>query len=385
MRYLDWSHSLNLEKEINEIYIHRFLFTLAITSISLFIPLYLYELDYSLLQISLFYLVYLGVAAVTAVPFGYLTAKLGYKKTAILSSPLLITFYIALRELTEITPTVYGIALLGGIGMNMYWMAMNAEMTSTSDDEKRGTETGIFFSMPELAAVISPFLGGAIIALQGFNMLYTYAAFTVLASYFPFIYSKERHSGMETSIAQIYNRKHLTDFATFFFQGTIHLGRMMIWPLYLAIIITGAMDIGAIGSLMALGSAIMSITSGKLVDKIETNKIVMIGGLIFSITWLVMSQVTTTQQALIIAFLNGLLSFTINLPVFTKVMENAEKEDILQYLALREIGLATGRVTLILLLIILALQTTSNQLFFVTAFTFIAINTLLTAKISQKL
>lgn len=355
MQLFDWTHHIDLKEEVQEIYLHRFLFKLALATVTIFLPLYLYELGYTIPGILKFFMVYYGLFIVLSWPAAHVAARIGYKHTSFISSPFILGFYLVLRSLDTVSPMVYAAAILGGIGFITYWIGMNSEMARSSHGDRREEETGYFFSMPLIASIISPFLGGLIIATYGFSVLFLFAVLLIMLSYTPFLLSREHSSGMDVSPGAIFNRDHFTDFFVFAARGANGMGKKVLWPLYLAVVVTGALNIGGAGSIMAFGGAIVSVFTGKHVTPDNRGRVLLTGAVLMAASWVVMVFVTTPLQAFAISFANGLVYNITALPLYTEVLEHAEHEDIIEYFAFREIGLCTGRV--IILTVFLAVFT----------------------------
>ncbi len=349
VRFTEWCdvHRIDLQQEIQEIYLHRFMFQLALGTVTIFLPLYLYDLGFAVPQIFLFFAVYYGTFIVCSWMVAHLTARIGYKHTSFVASPFILGFYLLLRSLDAATPTAYLVAVLGGIGFITYWIGMNAEMARSSHDGHREEETGYFLSMPLIASVLSPFIGGMIIELFTFNVLFLFTVLLIMLSYLPFLLSREHHSGMQVSPGDIFNRDHLTDFLVFAARGANGMGEKVLWPLYLAVVVTGALNIGGAGSIMALGGAVTSIALGKYITADTRSQVLVTGATITAATWIAMAFVTTPLHAFVISFINGLVYFVTTIPLYSEVLERAEQEDIIEYFAFREIALCTGRLIIL--------------------------------------
>lgn len=345
MRIVDWTHRIDLTEEVQEIYLHRFLFRLALAAISIFLPLFIHDLSGSVFPVFWFYAIFYGTFILFVLPAALLATRIGYKKTSMLASPVIIGFYLLLRSLETMSGQVYLAAFLGGAGLVTYWIGMNAEMATGSHSDHRGQETGVFFSMPELAAVIAPLLGGGLITLYGFELLFLAVILLVVASFVPFLFSDDHYDGMDANLSAVFNRDHALDFATFVFNGMQSIGRRVVWPLYLAVIVTGALNIGGAGSAMALGGAVFSLLLGSFVDHHSKARIMVAGGLVTAATWVGMAFVTTPLQAVLISFVNGVIVLLPRLTLYSGVLDVAEHEDIVEYFAMREVGLCTGRIT----------------------------------------
>lgn len=345
----DWMTRIDLREEIQEVYLHTFLFKMAVNLVSIFLPLYILDLGYGAQTVFLFFMVYYGVYVIGSIPFGYISSHLGYKHTSLLSSPFILIFYLLLEQSPH-GIFLYAVAAIGGTGFNLYWMGMNPEVAESSHSEKREEETGIFFSMPTLASLFAPTLGGLVLYAYSFEALFIATAMVIGLSFVPFLFSREHRDGMDVNALFFFDRSHVKDFLLFFTKGSKSMGRKVLWPLYLAIVIKSSATIGGAGSLVALGSAATSIGIGELTDNKNRDRVISAGILISFVTFLLMSQVASAESAFLLSFLSGIGSTAISLPIYSRVMDKAEEEDYISYFAFREIGLSLGRTSVLLAL-----------------------------------
>lgn len=350
MRLFDWQHRVDLRDELQEIYLHRFFVTLAMSTVAVFIPLYIVESGHPPVAVFLFYIVFYGVFILLAWPAARLAARMGYKHTSLASAPVLILFYLFLRVLPPSSLLVYGVAAVGGVAFITYWIGMNSEMARSSHGETREEETGYFFSMPLIAAVIAPFTGGLIVDAFSFPVLFTLAALLILVSFLPFLFSREHYTGMELEVRDFLRRELVVDAIAFAARGGAGIGRKVLWPLYLAVVITGSVTIGGAGSLLALGGALASIVLGRLSSRTRNAVVIATGGVLSAASYIAMAFVTTPRAAFLVAFVNGVSFFAATLPLYSDVLGAAETEDILEYFAFREVALCIGRITILALL-----------------------------------
>ncbi len=384
MRLADWYSKVDLKDEVQEVYLHRFLLQLGKKLVTIFVPLYLLNSGFSHIQVLLFYSVYLGVPILSSLPSAKIASRIGYKKTSLLSSPFLLLFYILIRDIGPGTLESYLIALIGGIGFNMYPIGMNPEMAASSDSKKRTEESGYFFSMSSLAAAISPFLGGLLLAVFNFNILFLIATFMILVSFLPFVFNSEHKDGMGSDFTEFIKRFSKADFGTFYIAGSIFLGKMLVWPFYLATFIEGSVSIGGAGSIVAISSGIASAFVGKISDKYGKVRVVTIASVITALSYIGMSLVITPLQAFLISAVNG-LSFTIfNVPIFSTAMDHSQHSDKLEYFAVREIALTLGRLTLLALFTITFLTLELKNSFTV-SFTILAALSILLPYLNNKM
>ena len=118
------------------------------------------------------------IAAIAAfVPLGFLSGKLGRKKTVLLGIALMTVCYALAIFIREQTPVMYLIFALVGIGwaaINVNSFPMVVEMASGSDV---GKYTGVYYTFSMAAQITTPLLSGFLIDNLGFgySVLFPYA------------------------------------------------------------------------------------------------------------------------------------------------------------------------------------------------------------------
>lgn len=124
------------------------------------------------------YLLTATVAAIAAfVPLGFLSSKVGRKKSVLLGIALMTICYAVAILFTKETPLMYLVFALVGIGwaaINVNSFPMVVEMCSGSDI---GKYTGLYYTFSMAAQIVTPLLSGLLIDCLGFGyaVLFPYA------------------------------------------------------------------------------------------------------------------------------------------------------------------------------------------------------------------
>jgi len=374
---------VDLRREIQEVYLHSFLFKLGIKLVGIFLPFYILELGYGISEILVFFGIYTAAYILLTYFNAAICSKLGYKHTSLVASVPILLFYLLLRS-AETKPEIFGLAFLGGLGFNLYWMGMNPEVARSSHDGEREKETGFFFSMPSLASVFSPIVGGMTLAIFDFKLLFTVSALMIAFSFLPFLFSREHYSGMELQLQEFLSSFSPTDFLTFAFEGFNSMGKKVFWPAYLALIIGGSLNIGGAGSFRALGSALTSVLIGKMVNSENRNRFLAGGFGIAAISYIAMSFVTQPVTAFAVSLLNGLSYTAGSIPIYSRALEHSEEKDYIEYFAVRELALAFGRISFLATGFLL-FRSFSQSISFLIGFSLLAISVTATAYHGSKM
>lgn len=301
---------------------------------------------FSVLQVGIFFLSYYIADLLVTIPSYHVSSKIGYKKVALLSAPFLVVYYFLLQNFTDPVP-LYLATVVGATGKSLYWAGMNAETAISTHEDKRDTEVGIFYSMPSLASIFSPVVGGLIVAAFSYNVLFVVTGILVGVSFLPLFFSQEHSEGLDNDLMSFFNSEHIEDFLTYFFNGAESIGKRLLWPLFLVLIIEGAVDLGVAGGLKSLGAAFTSILIGRITNDDNRPKIIASGVLIATTMFFVLYTVTDPLTATLLSFVFGLGRTAVTMSAFEKALENAEKEDLLEYFAFRGTALNLGRLTML--------------------------------------
>lgn len=342
MHFADW----DFNRELDEVFIHNFVKSLGLSIIAIFIPLYLIESGFSIFEVGLFFFVFYIADLIVTIPSYHLSSKIGYEKISLLSAPFLVSYYFLLRSFSDPLP-LYLATVIGATGKSLYWAGMNAETAVNTDKEERDSEVGIFYAMPTIASIFSPLIGGFILAGTGFDTLLLVTTTLVGISFIPLFLSERHSEGLEIGLDNFISRDYSQDFLTYFFNGAESIGKKLLWPLFLVLIIEGSIDLGLAGSLKSLGAAVASLAIGRLTNDENRSKVIASGVLIAVTMFFALYTITDPLTATALSFIFGLGRTALTMSAFKKALENAEKEDLLEYFAFRGTALNLGRLTML--------------------------------------
>lgn len=138
------------------------------------------------LSVSSSFLLTATIAAIASfVPLGFISGKLGRKKTVLLGVALMTVCYataIFIREQTPFMYLIFGLVGVGWAAINVNSFPMVVEMSSGSDV---GKYTGFYYTFSMAAQITTPLLSGLLIDKLGFgySVLFPYAVLFSLLSF----------------------------------------------------------------------------------------------------------------------------------------------------------------------------------------------------------
>ena len=273
---------------------------IALSMVSLFIPLFLIHEGYSLLAIVLFRL---SIEPTNTLFFTYITYRLpawGVKRTLIISYIFNTGLYLALYNITELRKFLgwfgflFVIVLIYSIADSAYWSAHHAYFISTTRAKDSGSKAGLLMAVPVFLGIIGPFLGGLIITKYGWQLAFLISTLLLILASGALLFSKEiKIKTAHIKLKHIIDRKQMTKNITYMLQGAGFVSTSFVWPLLLFFNSIKLVSIGLLYLLSNLAHSIICYVAGKQSDKHGNRNLVRGGALGHSIT-LIMRVFTTT-------------------------------------------------------------------------------------------
>lgn len=283
-------HHFFRHKEINGIYLSVFLMHLADGMISIFIPIYLYSLHYSLLQIILFCSLGNIFSVMVSWPSIKIIGRIGAKHSMLFSTPFLIAYYIGLHALPSHPYLFFILPLIIAIRSSFYNYSFGWNFVTHTDKKKIGSKISILEMFVLFASILSPLVAGLIIAQFGYKILFGFGSILLLLSVAPLLYSKEIYQKVDFKIsdvlATIFNKKQRglnLSFVGYAIESNI--GRI-IWPLFLIIMLSTVEKVGYVVALSTLLTVIIIAVTGKLADNLKSKKLLRLGTAFYFFGWL---------------------------------------------------------------------------------------------------
>ncbi|MBI4162575.1 MAG: MFS transporter [Candidatus Aenigmarchaeota archaeon] len=326
--------------ELDELYASSVVRHLAMAIINIFIPIYLYQIGYSIPIILLFY----AVKSLFHACFSHIAAKssikIGVKKTILISAPLLIAYYLLLTQVS-----IFGIlilaAILLGISDALYWTPFHVYFIKSSDWKNRGKQVGIYDMLANGSAFVGPLIGVALFALYGFDAMFVVASGMIFASTMPLFFTKDVRPKNNYKFSSI--DEHLV--AASIGNGLRSFCDEIIWPLFVFLTLGSLALFGYLAAFGMLVSLIVIAIASVLADKHRKKKMLVVASTTESVFWVIKSILSTLQQFVIVEGFFRVVQIIRWLP-FQAMCYNraAAAKSPLQSIVQREVGIHLGFV-----------------------------------------
>ena len=344
-------------KEMNELYLSYGILNFALGLISIFIPIYLYKLDYSIPAILFFFF----LNSISFVIFSYwgarIVARLGVKHTMLLTIPIFIIFFIGLKYIQEFPWLFFILPFLRSFKMILYNYSFHLNFIQHSDRKRRGREVSIFQGLEVVAGILSPFVGGAIIKYSGFDTLFFVGSVILFLSMIPLFITKDTYEKItfekKNLVRDVFKKENLNFVYSFSGYAIESWIGMIIWPIFLFVMLFDVKSIGAITSITALATFAMFYFIGKATDKKDKRELLRLGVLLYFFGWIGRIFVTGFTSMFFIDTYKNLTQRVVAVPWTAYSYDLAAKKDYFKFIVQREIvfNLSRSLVLPILMLI----------------------------------
>ncbi len=350
-----------LKKDINELYIMSAIRTFAISTIMIFIPIFLLKNNFSFIEIGL----YIVFCYLTSMFTCYLALKLaskkGVKHCIIVSVPTTILFFLMLYNLVTINLAIgnfWTLLVLGithSLAGSFYWMGFHLEFSKFSDVKKSAKQVGITNVVSTVFSILGPLFGAIIITTYSFNALFIIVMILMGVSFVPLLFSREYHEPFSFDFKEVLSKSKDHKNWPFIAEGIRDMSARIYWPVLLYILAISLNQIGGIYAISNTGLVLVTLYLGKIINKKNKRKILTVGAFLNSTTLIIRTLFKTIAIIAIVQGAGGLTWAMVHIPFSSTYYNNCKKKGIGYSVYFRELYLDMGRVIGSLILIILLL------------------------------
>lgn len=371
----------DLSRQVRELYSATIILNFAISMISIFEPVFIFNLFYlkggmkESLEAVLFF--YLGVyfIYIFAIPLGArFVKKYGYENSIAVSSIFQIIFYFFLftseGSLLFLLPAIIAYVL----AKMFYWPAYHGNFAHFSANSKRGREISNLWALNSLVTVIAPLLGGVVIKFFGFKVLFLIASLLILISNIPMLVTKEKFESQNFSFFQafktLFSKKNRREFWGIFGFGEEFIV-LILWPIFMFLTIRDFLGLGAISAFSILISIIVLLFVGHWTDKNDKKPLFIFGAISHVFSWIMRIMARNGLGILIVDSYSHISREIILVPLMSSVYTRAHNGSIMSTIVFFEMALVVGKLTAIIIcLLILQIFSPGWNAIFITGIAF---------------
>lgn len=326
---------------------------------SIFVPIYLYKLGYSLSAILMYFLLATVVWGVTQLPTLRFASRVGFNRCMGLS--LLIEGFqiLMLATIPQLHWPLWVLATVYGIQISTYWPQFRACFARSLLHQRAGPAVGLSSALLMFALGIAPAVGGAIASWLGIGILYTVAMLCFAAAALPLLSGPEIIRRESFSVRDISWRRIKRDLIA---NGGSEIDAVVagdIWPLFIFLLVPSYVGVGVLSSVAVIASMIIALYVGHRRSNKQTPYLNNGTGVV-SLTNAGRLITQSTTQIAGINFFNGLGQALLVTPFYSRYYHNAEREPLVPYVYAMMVACVIGDCLLYGSLLLLSLTLSIN-------------------------
>ncbi|MYB40189.1 MFS transporter [Candidatus Saccharibacteria bacterium] len=260
------------DRELKRLYTSTSLYTLGLSLVSVFIPIYLYSLGFSISAIAFFYVVHYAFRLVAVFPIAKLVERLGVKH--IMAASYLLTFLkvVLLITLPDIGWPLWFIAVVEGLDHSTYFLPYHIGVSKLKKRKAAGKQLSVIYQWNNLAGALGPILGGVIAQFFGVVYALIITAGVIVVSIIPLTRSPEPLREPQNMKLSRFPWKSIKgDIGNQIGSSVNQLGTQGIWTMFLGIYVftqgNAYLGLGILSSVSFIFAIVIARYFGRLVDR----------------------------------------------------------------------------------------------------------------------
>ena len=368
---------INLQKDLIQITIALSLFAFASSMVGVFIPLVILKSGGRLWEVAVFYLIYAVVKLIINFPVVLMIQKkgvhfgLGWAFLAGAMQMLSILEYASTRNVWLLVIGAASLSLTNAF----LWSSQHLFISSVVEDDTKSSSLATMGIIGQIAGVAAPLVGGLIGAYLGSYYLLGSAVFLCAIAFISLKgISKQVHASRsnDEKIRYSFKGAPIGDIIANFSYNTETMISIMVWPIYLAVFVASYRNIGAIITLAAAVSIVVTWIAGRRGDRGQDRAVLREGVAITSIIDL-FRLIASTQIWITVITTGYRASLSYLQNAWTSTYYFHAKRKGLQYIVRMEMACDLAYASIWAVLLATLLLSSSSRVFFVTAFIIAAV------------
>ena len=320
-------------KELSEIYAMMSLRTMAMSLISIFIPVYLYTIGYDIPSILLFFIIVSSTQALLCPLSAKISSKIGFKHGMLFGFVFYSFYYIMLATVGGERHLIYMAAAVYGVAQALFWIPFHTFFSTLTDGKKRGEEVALLDMFPSIISIIAPFVGGLIVFFFGFGTLFVVGLAFLISAVVPLLASKDMKMPFKFSFkVDGFDKKVAASLVAYNSQIND-----TVWPIFIFTVVGSAATLGGIVAFSVLIGFLTIWIVGKMCDRGYRKKLLDIGSVTQCVLWVFRSLATSFAHVISLESVWRVVSKFVDVPYNSAYYEKANKTTKrLEFSVLRE-------------------------------------------------
>ncbi|KKT92926.1 MAG: hypothetical protein A3I08_01605 [Candidatus Andersenbacteria bacterium RIFCSPLOWO2_02_FULL_46_11] len=358
LRYL---FALKPKKELVELYWFSLLYSFAASLILIFEPVFFYVENFSLAWIASYYAAHY-ILYLILLPWGAtLTGRFGLERSLAISMPLFVVYFLTLAAIPTLPGLFYVSWILLALFKTFYWPAYHAEISKFGDKGNLGTEISWLMAINSGIGVLGPLIGGLVVTMFGFPVLFVIAAGLALFAGFPLLKTKERFNPVTLKYNkpwQILNQDGQRMVRWGMAGWGADLVYLVFWPIMMFTVLGTAGTLGLISSINAMIMTGLGFFVGEASDRMSRRKILRFHLPFMAIGYLLGPLAGGALRVFLTDTLMKASYVGVQLPMWHRLYRRARRVDPLLYATVLEMLICIYKILIALTLVAVFSMTT---------------------------
>ena len=329
---------------VNALFANTALRSSAIALFGIFEPIYIYSLTGRVESALLYSLAVRSGALLLCLPAGKAIAKLGFRRSVLVSNfflaGLLIFLLLAKRSVWFLVPA----AVFSVPATLFYWLPFHILMIDDSDHGHLGGELSFMTVITNVFHIMPPFVGGLLITFGGFTSLYILAIFLALLSSLPLFFMPHHRQPKQLEYLRFFRSFPFPKLSVFI-HGFDDFFSVIVWPIFMYLVLRSYEQVGTLTSLMLFAVSIFLVLIGHFIDRGKALIFYRVGTVLSSIAFPLRALLITPVGVLAVDSFHNVARLSQKLPFDFLHYQNSPKGFEYEYVIIREMFLSLGRLT----------------------------------------
>lgn len=355
LSYLSHFFPRHASVQLRELYLTFGLLDLATAAVSIFEPIYLFRLGYSVPAILSFFLAIYALYFAVLPLGGKFALRYGYAKSIFMGSFFLVAYYLSLLGLAH--SVVFFLTAVPALAVQkmLYWLGFHAEFARYGDDHEEAREVSVREVIDVGVSVVGPLFGGLLLYLSNFATLFVVVSLLILLSNIPILLQPEIFAPAPFPYLDAYRRLLAPEYRrmvfSFFGYGE-ELIVTLLWPLYMYSFLNDLFSLGSLVAGTTLLTATVVLYVGRLVDYSDKRTVLKASSLGYAAVWVMRLFVGTIAGVFAVDALSRLLKRILEVPQLSLLYAHArEDHHIMRHAVLFEMSVVIGKIAAMVLAI----------------------------------
>lgn len=346
-------------KEMNEIYLSLGIVNFALGLVSVFVPIYLYQLGFSMMEILLYYfLLPINSIILTRYFVAPLVIKVGVKKSILYSVIFKIIFFVGLQILPGASWLIFILPTLNVLKTQVGSLSYHLNYLEHSDATKRGREVSAIFGSTLFAGLMAPLFGGLIISLAGFNVLFTLAIILMIVSAIPILWLPKQKTVGEVPFEtkgmwrEMFRSSNIPLFVSYGGYAIEEWIGFVVWSLFIFFMLKSTTEVGAINTIVAGITFCVFYLVGRLSDKKDKKQLIKFSNFLYFFGWVGRIFANNFGAVVFVDSYKNITGNMLQVPWVAFSYDLAAKRNYFRFIVEREIMFDLARATFVPLILL---------------------------------